>query len=226
MSSFVLKSSRFFAIASLAAFALASCGAPSTAQTQSSVSTVNPPQTNAKWQSIGNCWIYSFASWVESKVLATTDGAESLNLSESYVTYLHYRTQLSNRFFSGKEIQTGGWFETAASLTLANGYMLEGDFAPEESDKTFSKRQSKATDYINASLKNGILKTDRTPETIKAELNAAFGIDIDALAPLVKPARSLSLRNPTDGTTVTFAGLCLEAARLPVTQLGVSAVVA
>lgn len=201
------KSVAVIASAALASAALISCGVKPTAERFSDISTVNMPHTKAKWQSIGNCWAYSFTSWLESKVLASSDGAQELNISETFITYLHYRQQLLSSFARSTTMQTGGWFETAAALTLKHGYMLEGDFIPEESEKTFSSRQKAATAYLDASLKDGLLKTDRSPETVKAELNAAFGIDIDALIPNIKSARDLTIRLPDSQGLTTLAKL-------------------
>jgi hypothetical protein len=206
------KAIAFLASAALAAAALVSCGVKPS-ESFSDVNTVNLPHTSVKWQSIGNCWAYSFTSWLESMVLTSSDGAQSLNISESFITYVHYRSQLLSRSTRLTSVQTGGWFETAAALTLKHGYMLEGEFIPEESEQTFSARQQVATAYLDESLKNGLLKTDRSPATVKAELNAAFGIDIDALAPNLKSASDLTVRLPGSAGITTLARLIDPASR-------------
>jgi len=189
-SSIVLVSSL-----ALSSFSLLSACGQST-QTASKPTTVDIPNTQAKWQSIGNCWIYSFASWAESLVLTSSEGRTSLNLSESYLTYRHYQVQLTNRSTPPSEVQTGGFWTTARDLSLRYGLVREGAFAPEEENATFSARQKAATAYINESLKNGKLNVDRSPATVKAELNIAFNVDIDAIAAKAVPATSVVLSKP------------------------------
>ncbi len=45
-----------------------------------------------KRQSIGNCWIYAEASWVESMHLSAT--GEKFDASQSYWTYWHWYKQI------------------------------------------------------------------------------------------------------------------------------------
>jgi hypothetical protein len=198
--------SRISTLVGLSAVALvASCGVPSS-ETQSQVDVVNLPQTEAKWQSIGNCWAYSFAGWAESIALNASNGELKLNISESYISYRHYEAFLLGRSSQGAtEVETGGWWETARDITLRQGFFLEGDFIPQESEKTFSDAQKKATNYLNASLKNGLLKTDRSPATVRAELDAAFGVKLNELLPNLKRAQNFVFKAATDTTpAVTF----------------------
>src|SRR5690349_9738570 len=53
--------------------------------------------TRPKEQLIGNCWIYATLGWVESMELAHS--GTSLDLSESYLTYLHAFTRITNDEF-------------------------------------------------------------------------------------------------------------------------------
>src|SRR5688572_13571362 len=50
------------------------------------------PQSSVKRQSIGNCWAYATASWVESLHLDAT--GKQLNVSESWMTYWHWFDQI------------------------------------------------------------------------------------------------------------------------------------
>ncbi|NBO38614.1 hypothetical protein EBU99_08525 [bacterium] len=160
------------------------------AQSQSSVQTVNIPHTPVKWQSIGNCWAYAALGWVESMMLRGTN--EPLpNFSESYVTYRHYEVQLNG--LRSNEVQTGGSFEEATELIIRYGLMIESDFAPDEANLSRSERQKRATAIINESLKTGPLAKSRSFETIRAELDRAFGVDMNALEGKIIKASSLKV---------------------------------
>lgn len=45
-------------------------------------------ESRVKEQSVGNCWVYATLGWVESLQVGTT--RQELNLSESYITYMHW----------------------------------------------------------------------------------------------------------------------------------------
>ena len=48
--------------------------------------------TDVERQSIGNCWLYAEASWVESMHLSAT--GEKFDVSQSYWTYWHWYEQI------------------------------------------------------------------------------------------------------------------------------------
>lgn len=179
-----------------------SCGKPShrdaqentpttvSPKTLSNVNTVNIPNTSIKWQSIGNCWAYSALGWVESMMLRDPSVAQP-NYSETYVTYRHYELQLTEGISA--EIQTGGSFREAAYIITRFGLMNEGDFAPEEANLSKSERQKKATSYINTSLKTGLLSKSRDAKVVRAELDSAFGVQLDKIADKIIPASSVKI---------------------------------
>jgi hypothetical protein len=156
----------------------------------SSLETVNLPHTPVKWQSIGNCWAYAALGWVESMMLRSEE-LNQPNFSETYVTYRHYELQLNDP--SLDELQTGGSFQEAAEITARYGLMKEGDFAPDEANAPKSDRQKKATNYLNESLKTGILSKTRSPMAIRAELDAAFGIKMDLIKDKIISASSINV---------------------------------
>jgi hypothetical protein len=143
--------------------------------------------TDVKKQSIGNCWIYASVGWVES--LRLTHSGEALNLSESYVTYWHWFEQIHDGV-NGEpalgdldneegvyELNTGGWWATAAELMRRYGMVDEGIFIPEEEEAAKSARQSSAKSAINLSLKEGVLKdaaARRDGAIVRAELDKAW----------------------------------------------------
>ncbi len=140
--------------------------------------------TKVKRQSIGNCWLYAVASWVEA--INKRQTGTDLNTSESYWTYWHWFEQLANGRGS-TEISTGGSYGTAAGLIDRYGIMTEKDFIPEETEAEMSARQSSALDTINASLKNGALKdpavrTDRAK--VRAELDKAWRLTPEVVTKL------------------------------------------
>lgn len=145
--------------------------------------------TSVKRQSIGNCWIYATTGWIESmraKYTRTTanPAGEQLNISESWVTYWHWYSQLTAGA-TGNEIETGGFWGEAGNLIIDRGYVSEGDFIPEEANSEQSARQSSALNAINASMLNGALATAaarRDGRIVRAELNRAFGLRTEILA--------------------------------------------
>ncbi|MBL8717843.1 MAG: hypothetical protein JNL79_17815 [Myxococcales bacterium] len=138
--------------------------------------TAGNAQTQVKRQSIGNCWIYATASWIEAQHKAAT--GKEINVSESYFTYWHWFDQLANGSTS-TEIATGGSYYVAAEIIARYGLAFEGTFIPEEASAEMSSRQSTALAAINTSLKTGVLKDPvarRNRETVRAELDKAWGL--------------------------------------------------
>ena len=195
-----LKQTAAFSLLALASFTAFSCGkAPIS---NSSISTVDIPNTNAKWQSIGNCWVYAALGWVEALVLKAIDGANVLDLSETYITYRHYEELLQDRSLT--DVETGGTFFESSQLMAKYGLMNEGDFIPAEAEKSKSDVQDKATKYLNLSLKEGKLKTDRSAPTIRAELDAAFGVVLADVQSKIFPATSIVVGKTADGKDLTL----------------------
>jgi hypothetical protein len=165
------------------------CAGPETAPSQSqrdalrpvalsSTKTVNIPHTPVKWQSIGNCWAYAAAGWIESMLLRT-DSQQVANISETYITYRHYEQQLAYTF--DDELETGGSFQHATRLILTYGLMTEADFAPDEADASKSDRQKEATNILNESIAFGPLSRSRSKDVVRAELDRAFGVNMAEL---------------------------------------------
>jgi hypothetical protein len=188
----------------LAAFSLlvtVGCGSPSSNGIVSRPDVVDLPQTQVKWQSIGNCWAYATMGWAESLVLRGTN--EKKNFSESYHSYRHWEYQLLH-FGWIKEINTGGGWDSSMNLMRNYGLMAEGDFIPEENEKTKSERQSKALEVINQSLKVGLLSTDRSPASIRQELNRAFNVNLDAVLSKRFWAKDVAIGKAPDGKAITL----------------------
>jgi hypothetical protein len=181
-------------ILALSLVTLTACGS---AANLSRVEVTDVDHTSVKRQSIGNCWIYAVATWVESLHKIATD--EEVNVSESYWTYWHFYDQLVNGYV-GKEIETGGSFFEAVRLIREHGITLEETFIPEEADREKSERQARAETSINKALsEGGELETaaDRTPKKIRAFLDKAFGAHMRETDKRSKPRISRSPRIPT-----------------------------
>lgn len=180
---------RFIFSALSAALALAACGVVHTQETVSQTQTVDLPQTQVKWQSIGNCWSYAVMGWAESIVLRET--GKELNFSESFMTYTHFRDQL----LSGVEqVETGGSWNHARNLIARYGMMHEADFIPTESEETFSKVQKAALEAINLSLKEGVLSRDKSIKIVDLELQKAFNLTLTAeMKKKIFPASAIKL---------------------------------
>jgi len=132
--------------------------------------------SKVKRQSIGNCWLYATASWAESLAKDASRTNSELNMSESYWTYWHWFDQIANGSASS-EIQTGGWYSTAAEIINRYGIVNEGSFIASEAADEMSARQKSALAKINASLKTGALSTPqarRDRALVRRELDAAW----------------------------------------------------
>lgn len=132
-------------------------------------------QSKVKRQTIGNCWLYATMGWVES--MHRTASNEELDLSESYLTYVHWFEQIVRG--EATTIETGGDWSFAAGLIERYGVILEADFIPEEVGAESSARQKAALEAITESLQRGVLseaakRTD--PRVVRAELDRAWGL--------------------------------------------------
>ena len=135
-------------------------------------------ETPVKDQSIGNCWTYATTGWIESLVKAAN--GKDMNLSESYVNYWYWYSQITTGQVSGNAIAEGGTWGEAVELVSTYGIMDEGGFIPEEADAQLSNRQASAVAAINASLASGALATPdaRANATlVRSELDKAWGLN-------------------------------------------------
>ncbi len=166
------------------------------------VSDVN--HSAVKRQSIGNCWLYATASWLES--LYKTENGVELNTSESYWTWWHWYDQIVNRGYID-EISTGGDWYTASDIILNHGFVLEGEFLSDEENKQMSYAQERALDMLNAELKeDGRLasRSDRTPENVRAILDEAFGSNMADAEQLAQKASSTIVGTESNGKKITL----------------------
>ncbi len=139
--------------------------------------------TDVERQSIGNCWLYAQASWVESMHLTAT--GEAFDLSQSYWTYWHWYDQLTNGYSSSDEISTGGNQWTSNRIVLERGVVTEEAFVAEDSQSEMSSRQSTAKSKINAELKTGRLKESaarRDAKLVRQVLNEAWQLQPEVVA--------------------------------------------
>ncbi|SMF01574.1 hypothetical protein [Pseudobacteriovorax antillogorgiicola] len=163
------------------AISLSACGQKPSAEVSLPLVT-DVDHTEVKRQAIGNCWLYAQASWLES--LHQTATGQSFDASESYWTYWHWYEQILNAANRGRniqEIQTGGNWYTAQSLLRRYGILAEGDFIRYDQGREMSVVQGYAQNYVDTALASGALANiaDRTPQNIKAVLNAAFSVNMD-----------------------------------------------
>lgn len=136
---------------------------------------VNVPQTDVERQSIGNCWIYAHASWIESMHKSAT--GQDVDLSQSYWTYWHWFDQIVGGWRS--EISTGGNWSTANNIIRRYGLMAEKDFVAADTQAEMSSRQKQALATLNASLKTGALKDPaarRNKSLVRQEMDKAWGL--------------------------------------------------
>ena len=162
--------------------------------------------TDVERQSIGNCWLYAHATWIESMNLTATGTA--FDVSQSYWTYWHWYHQILED--GASEIETGGGFSVANDIVLRRGVMPEKSFIKEDTTSEMSSRQASALTAINNELKDGRLKdfsarSDRAlvrkvldeawqlSSTVKGQLTKAFGKDY---------SKDLTSGGTTSGTAI------------------------
>lgn len=156
-----------------------------------------------KRQSIGNCWLYATSTWAESLHLSAT--GDAINLSESYWTYWDWYYKLVNSTRSS--IDTGGSWGMASNIIRKHGYMLEGDFLPQEAEAEMSSVQKTAEMEINESLKSGALKdsNERTSEKVMAALDKAFAVDMKSLSGKIHSAKELKTGDIYNGEPLSLS---------------------
>jgi len=139
---------------------------------------VNVPNSDIERQSIGNCWLYATASWVEAIHLIRT--GEQFDASQSYWTYWHWYGQIVEGY--NDEISTGGSESVSFQIIRERGLMAEADFVPEDAQAEMSSRQHSALDAINQELKSGRLATSTARSNrklVRQVLDEAWGLSDD-----------------------------------------------
>ena len=172
----------------LAAIAIPACASettepPATGSGEDDI--VNVPQTDVERQSIGNCWLYAHASWVESMHKSAT--GEDFDISQSYWTYWHWFDQIASGFSA--QISTGGNYSTASGIVRKYGLMSEGAFVDTDTTNEMSSRQASALAAINESMKNGALKDPaarRDRALVRREMDAAWALTPEVTAKLTQ----------------------------------------
>lgn len=148
----VYKQSSFVA-ALCTAIAACSSSAPEDPAYEDSVTGI--PTAIVGLQTIGNCWIYATNSWVET--LHTRAGGGRFDLSESYLTYWSWFSQLDSAI-AQRELSVGGDYSQAAYLLAFFGAMPQSAFVSDDVSGQYSKRQEQALANMNTWLKNGGLE--------------------------------------------------------------------
>ena len=129
--------------------------------------------TDVERQSIGNCWLYAEASWVESMHLNAT--GVKFDISQSYWTYWHWYKQIIEERVG--EIETGGFFSVAGDIILERGLIAEDKFVKEDATSEMSSRQATALTKMNQELKTGRLKDAKSranKELVRKVLDEAW----------------------------------------------------
>jgi len=186
----------------------ANCGSPagSPKASESRPLVTDVAHTDSKRQSIGNCWLYAAASWVESLELSYSNRV--VNVSESYWTWWHFYNQIVNNP-AINTLETGGSWNVARRIILQHGLVLEEEFIPEEFDQEMSLRQKQAEERMNWELVNGLLKNpqDRTPANVRKVLDLAFGSNMANAESQARQAEDLSLALADDGQVLSLRDL-------------------
>jgi hypothetical protein len=131
--------------------------------------------TDVERQSIGNCWLYAEASWVESMNYAATN--QKFDLSQSYWTYWHWFDQIVGEQTSA--IETGGFYYIANEIITKKGLVAEKDFIAEDGTSEMSSAQSRALTKIDEELKTGRLKDAKSRKNgklVRKVMDEAWGL--------------------------------------------------
>jgi hypothetical protein len=168
--------------------------------------------TDVRNQSIGNCWSYASAAWVESLHRART--GQSVNVSESWITFWDWHRKITgtgvttNATTMRSEVSTGGWWDSAMTILRDRGVVMEDEFIPEEGASARSSRQSEALAAINTELNAGgrlaTATARRDPQVVLNVLLDAWRINDDVRAEL-RRVYGLSARRTLATATVTPA---------------------
>ncbi len=179
----------------LSVLSIAACSAAPQDDASSSEDAISDvPHTPVKEQTIGNCWLYASVGWAEA--LHRSAANETVDLSESYLTYWHWYDQIATASPTTAKVETGGFFREATKLMRTYGLVSEAKFIPGDEARPASSRQKLALTRINAALApKSDTNTDtfagrlakaeqRVPKTIRAVLNDAYELPADVRADL------------------------------------------
>lgn len=208
MTSATLRSLALSALLALAPSSLVGCAVNAGSDT-SDITDVN--HTDVERQSIGNCWLYAEASWVESMHLTAT--GEKFDTSQSYWTYWHWFEQIVDE--GNSTIETGGSFDVANDIIRRRGLMSEAKFVKEDATSEMSSRQSTALNKMNAELSTGRLKTasaraDRA--LVRKVMDEAWGLSSTVKGWMTKAFNKDFSRTLTDPSATT-SGTSIIAAK-------------
>ena len=174
---------------------------------RSTVQAVDIDNSQIKWQSVDNCWVYATVGWIESLVLRSS--GELRNYSESYLMYRYFQDQLL--FTEPSRIETAGLWVRGQHIVKKYGLMLEGDFVPEEAQEIKSLRQKSALAAINNQLQDsqfradlGALEGHARLDFVLDFLNQAFEIASSPDENLIIAAQAIQIERP-DGARVSLS---------------------
>jgi hypothetical protein len=199
-----LGSLRRLALATLLALSpvAAGCG-DSTGSSSDDITDVK--HTDVERQSIGNCWLYAEASWVESMNLSAT--GTKFDISQSYWTYWHWYDQIRD---GADQIETGGSENVAGDIIMERGVMPEASFIKEDSTSEMSSRQSTALNTIQRELKEGRLKTlDARANAllVRQVLDEAWGLTSSVKGALTKAFGKDGVKTLLTGGTTKYTAI-------------------
>jgi hypothetical protein len=183
--------------------------------TESSIKVTSVKHTPVKRQSIGNCWLYAQATWLES-LLKDTNG-EEVDISETYWTYWDlYHKLLEKEPVPEKELNTGGTWRMSSDIIRNYGWVTEAEFIESEAMETMSEAQSCAEDYIMAQGKEGGTLYDvnlRSDAHVRAELDKAFScngkytVNMDAALEKARKADETMLLDVKSGNQYSLSNM-------------------
>ncbi len=220
-----MKALRPLALIAFGALAACSIGSADDQPTNDApITTVD--DTAVKNQSIGNCWLYATAGWVESMHLVATK--ETIDVSEGYWSFWYWFEEITGGdlglssqwgIAENKTVGEGGWWGIGAELIVRYGWMNEADFFPGADKDAKAARHKEAVDAVNASLRSGPLKDvlrRKDKKFVLEELARIWKLEPAAVSDLEKLCGAHVERNLASKLTETESTIVHRASEMKV----------
>lgn len=168
---------------------LAACSHETITETASNEADVTDVQLSPNvQQTISNCWDMATSAWIES-LSRRPQGAEGVDISEAYVSYMYWYVQLVHPNFPGTLNELGN-YGFAAEILARYGWMTEQEFLGQSEPSAMATRHAAALNAVRWELVGGELKRPdqraNNPANVIKVLNRAWGVSPEIAAELEK----------------------------------------
>lgn len=183
---------------------LGACSSPDATGTSEADVTTVELSPNVQ-QTISNCWDLATTAWIES-LARRPDGAEGVDLSEAYVSYMYWYLQLVDPTFTA--LNELGNYGFAAEILARYGWMTEQEFLGQSEPSAMATRHAAALNAVRWEIVGGELRRpdQRNTANVIKVLNRAWGVSPEIASELEKTfgvAYQTTLRDPAVSTAGT-----------------------